>query len=128
MILSDWARLLAPGGKLLFTDPMVVTGPLSHKEIAARSVIGFFLFVPPGEDERHIREAGLELALAEDVTPNVFQVANRWLRARSERADALRELEGSDSFDDYQEFLGTVELLASERRLSRFVFLALKPA
>ena len=82
MILSDWARLLVPGGKLLFTDPMVVTGPLSHKEIAARS----------------------------------------------EREDALRELEGSDSFDDYQELLEMVELLARERRLSRFVFLAQKPA
>lgn len=127
-ILADWARVLMPGGRLLFTDPMVVTGPLSHKEIATRSVIGFFLFVPPALDERHIREAGLELTLAEDVTRNVFQVARRWLRARQEREDALRELEGNDSFDDYQEFLRTVELLASERRLSRFVFVAQKPA
>jgi len=128
LTLSDWARVMAPGGKLLFTNPLVVTGPLSHKEVAARSLIGFFLFVPPGEDERHIREAGLELILAEDVTPNVSQLANRWLRARNERQDTLRELEGADSFDNFQEFLETVELLAGERRLSRFVFVARKPA
>ena len=34
-------RLLKPGGHLLFTDPITVTGPLTHQEIVMRSSIGF---------------------------------------------------------------------------------------
>ena len=33
-VIADWARLLKPGGRLLFTDPLVVTGPLTNAEIA----------------------------------------------------------------------------------------------
>lgn len=126
-LLREWARVVRPGGRVLFTDPIVITGPLSHKEIAARSVIGYFMFVPPGEDERRIREAGLNLVQAEDATPNVTEVAGRWLAARAEREQVLREMEGDDSFDETQKFLAMVELLARERRLSRFVFVAERP-
>ena len=126
-VLADWARVVKPGGRVLFTDPIVITGALSHKEIAARSLIGYFMFVPPGEDERRIREAGLEIVRAEDVTPNVCTVAGRWLAARADREEALRELEGADSYAETQEFLTMVELLARERRLSRFVFVTRRP-
>ena len=39
----------------------------------------------------------------------------------------LRELESEDDYHDTQEFLSTVELLARERRLSRYVFVAARP-
>jgi SAM-dependent methyltransferase len=126
-LLQEWARVVKPGGRVLFTDPIVITGALSHKEIAARSLIGYFMFVPPGEDERRIREAGLELVRAEDATPNVCEVAGRWLAARREREQVLRQMEGAGSYDETQEFLTMVELLARERRLSRFVFVAQRP-
>lgn len=46
-VFGEWARVLQPGGRLVFTDPIVVSGPLTNEEIAIRSSIGFFLFVPP---------------------------------------------------------------------------------
>ena len=53
--------LLRPGGRLLFTDALVVTGPLSKPEIDVRSGLGFYLFVPPGVNEAAIAGAGLSL-------------------------------------------------------------------
>ena len=60
-IVSEWIRLLKPSGRLLFTDPITVTGPLTNVEIATRSSAGFYLFVPHGYDRRVIADciAGL---------------------------------------------------------------------
>jgi SAM-dependent methyltransferase len=127
-VLADWARLLAPGGRALFTDPITVTGPLGSDEIAVRASIGYFVFVPLGEDERLLREAGLDVVAVEDATENMAAVAERWLAARARRAAPLRAIEGDDTFDGQQRFLDVAAGLARERRLSRFVFLAEKPA
>jgi len=126
-VLADWARVLKSGGRLLFTDPIVVTGPLSNDEIAVRSSIGYFLFAPPGEDERLIEAAGLELLRREDVTENMAQVARRWGAARAARAEDLRRIEGATTFEGQQEFFTVAERVARERRLSRFVYVAAKP-
>jgi SAM-dependent methyltransferase len=126
-VLADWARVLAPGGRMLFTDPITVTGALSSAEIAVRASIGYFLFVPAGEDERLLREAGLRPLAVEDATENMAAVAERWLAARERRAGALRELEGEPTFAGQQRFLDVTARLARERRLSRVVYLAEKP-
>src|SRR5262249_3515291 len=39
-VFDEWFRVLKPGGRMLFTDAMVITGLVSHEEIATRSSIG----------------------------------------------------------------------------------------
>jgi SAM-dependent methyltransferase len=127
-VFADWARLLAPGGRLLFTDPVTVTGLVGAEELAVRSSIGYFDFAPPGEDERLLAAAGLTVVAVEDGTETMAGVARRRCVARAERAAALRQLEGDEDFERRQRFLDIVAILASERRISRFAFLAEKPA
>jgi ubiquinone/menaquinone biosynthesis C-methylase UbiE len=125
-VLAEWTRILRPGGRLLFTDPITVTGALSADEIAIRSSIGFFLFVPPGFDEQVIAQSGLRLLRREDVTTNMAEIAKRRHDARAKREDALRKIEGKQTFAGQQEFLAVAARLAQEKRLSRFGYLAEK--
>lgn len=125
-ILADWARLLKSGGRLLFTDPITVTGPLTNAEIAVRSSIGFFLFVPRGYDERVIEQSGLRLLVNEDVTANMAEVAERRRAARASRAADLREIEGDQTYEGQQEFFAVASRIAKEGRLSRFLYVAEK--
>ena len=126
-VLRDWSRVLRPGGRVLFTDALVLTGIMSHDEIATRSSIGFYLFVPPGENERLLREAGFEIVSVEDVTANAATVAGRWHDARERQRDVLVIREGQANFDGLQKFLSCVHTVSEQRRLSRFAYLAQKP-
>lgn len=125
-IIADWARVLKTGGRLLFSDPITVTGPLSKDEIAKRSTAGFFLFVPADYDRQVLADSGLRLLVCEDVTGNTARIAQNRRQARASREKALREIEGDSGFEQQQEFLEVAARLAGERRLSRFLYVAEK--
>ena len=125
-VIAEWARLLNVGGRLLFTDPITLTGPLTNAEVAVRSSAGFYLFVPHGYDERVISQCGLQLLVCEDVTANMAKVAEARRAARASRIAALREVEGDQTYDGQQEFLAVAGRVAREGRLSRFVYVSKK--
>jgi SAM-dependent methyltransferase len=126
--LAEWARLLRGGGRLVFTDPGVLTGEVAKTELDIRATSGFFLFVPPGLDEAAITTAGLTLLRQEDRTATMAETAARWHAARARRAAAVEDMEGAAQFEQRQRFFATTAELARSRRLSRFLYVAEKPA
>ncbi len=125
-VLRDWHRVLRPGGRALFTDAMVITGPVSHAEIATRSSIGFYIFVPPGANEAMLRDAGFTVKSVDDVTNNAAEIASRWHDARARHREPLVAREGEANFGGLQRFLKCVHQLSVEKRLSRYAYLAEK--
>jgi ubiquinone/menaquinone biosynthesis C-methylase UbiE len=125
-VLALWARLLKPGGRLLFTDPVTVTGPLTNEELATRSSVGFLLFVPEGYDKEVIAQCGLRLLVSQNLTMNMAEVAEKRRAAREKRSAAVRQVEGDLAFAAQQNLLAMVAHLAHEARLSRFVYVSEK--
>jgi SAM-dependent methyltransferase len=126
--LLEWARLLVRGGRLLFTDSGVLTGAVAKSELDIRGGIGFFLLVPPGLNERVIEATRLILLQRQDRTAATAEIAARLHAGRARRAAALAREEGADWFEQRQRLLATMAELAESRRLSRFLYLAEKPA
>jgi SAM-dependent methyltransferase len=127
-VFQEWQRVLLPGRRAVFTDPVVITRPVTNDDLAQRSSIGLFVFTPPGVNEHYIEIAGLKLLRREDVTLNAAVVAGRWHRSRERHREALLAIEGEVRFDGLQKFFAAVHRLTSERRLSRVAYLVEKPA
>jgi SAM-dependent methyltransferase len=127
-LLSECSRVLAPGGRFLYTDTHVVTGIITFEEIAQRVKIEMhFDFSPPGENERLLQTGGFELEDRRDVTENMALISKRMHEARRRYHDELMIAEEEDEFENTQRFLLGLHRLASEGRLSRLVYVARKP-
>ena len=87
---------------MLFTDALVITGALSNEEIAIPGSIGFTFFVSPGEHERMIADAGMQLMTTKDLTSSVERIAGRWHQARDQRRDKLLQIESEAHFLGFQ--------------------------
>jgi SAM-dependent methyltransferase len=118
------ARLLAAGGRFLFTDAGVLTGAVSNEDVRRRSVHGYTQFVPVGWNERLLESAGLRLAETEDRTASVLRNAGGRLQAmRAHRAE-LEQLQGMAAFEEQQSYLETIVELSRRRAISRIMYLA----
>lgn len=126
-VLQEWRRVLRRGRRAIFTDPVLITGPVTNDELALRSSIGLFLFVPPGINEQLIEASGFRLLKQEDVSANAALVSGRWHESRQRHREALIKIEGEERFAGVQQFFAAVHRLTSERRLSRIVYLVGKP-
>jgi ubiquinone/menaquinone biosynthesis C-methylase UbiE len=125
-LLREGRRILKPGARLLFSDALVLNGPLTNEEIAARSSIGYYVFVPRGENERLIREAGLTFVQVRETTEQAANISQRWRDARERRKNVLLKMEAKANFEGLQRFLACVHTLTAENRLARLVYVAAK--
>lgn len=121
-VLEDWKRVLKPGGKIIYTDAMVVSGTVSSDEFATRSSIGKYYFPCLGENERIIEASGLALIEALDTSEEASQIAKRWHDSRAKYKAELQEPEGN--FEGLQKFLYSVYDLLATRKLSRIMYVA----
>ena len=124
LTLREWHRVTAPGARILYTDPTVVTGLVTDAELAARSSVGVYVFSAQSVNEELLAEAGFELVRREDLTENMAAMAGRWHDARERFREDLLADEGAATFADIQGFLSACHVLARDRRLSRFAFVA----
>lgn len=123
-VLCEMFRVLKRGGRMLFSDALVVGGMLSHEEIATRSSIGYYVYSPPGENERLMERAGFRQIRVTDTTDSAAHIAKQWRQAREKRKKELVAVEGNGNFEGVQRFLSCVHSLTAERRLLRYLYLA----
>jgi SAM-dependent methyltransferase len=126
-VLGEIYRVLKTGvGRMLFSDALIIGGVISHDEIAARSSIGYYLFSPPGENERLLLESGFSDLKIVDTTEQPALIAAKWRQARENHKERLIAAEGEPTWLGLQRFLSCVQVLTEERRLLRLLYQARK--
>lgn len=125
-LLRELCRVLRPGGRLVFSDALVIAGLITNEELAARSSIGRYVFAASGVNEMLVEQAGLHLDATTDTTSGAAAIAQRWRDARQAHAAQLLDIEGKDNYEGLQQFLNCTFTLLSQGRLRRFLYQASK--
>jgi SAM-dependent methyltransferase len=120
----DVATILRPGGRFLFTDAGVVTGPVSNEDVRNRSPRGYTQFVPPGWNEGLLESAGFRLLETEDRTQSVLRYATRRLAAIQKYRAELERVSDAFDFELERAYLNTTAGLSRNQTLSRMMYLA----
>lgn len=126
-LMRELFRVLQAGRRLAFSDALVIGGLISHEEIAARSSVGYYLFSPPGENERLLQEAGFHVISATDTSQSAASISQRWHDAREKRREPIIAIEGKENFEGLQKFFSCVHKVSGEGRLRRYLYVAEKP-
>jgi SAM-dependent methyltransferase len=123
-VLEDWKQVLKPGGKLLFTDAGIVTGPVSNQELYLRSFNGYTQFVPEGFNEAALEKSGFELRGKENQSHGPVANASGRIQVRAKYKDELVEVEGLTRFEQEQTYLETMVALYQRGALARYAYRA----
>jgi hypothetical protein len=78
-----------PGARFLFIDALIIGGVVTHQEMATRSSIGYYLFRPPGENDRLLQLAGFRVLEVTDTTENAARISGRWRDARQKHLTGI---------------------------------------
>ncbi len=122
--LREVARVLARGGRFLFTDAGVLTGAVSDRERERRAIHGRTVLASPGTNERALAGAGLRLLESADRTAGLSAQARGRLAARAGLRAEVENAEGPARFAEQTRYLETVVELAERGALSRWMYLA----
>lgn len=122
-VFREVERVLIPGGRFLFTDAGVITGPVSDEDVRFRAANGYTQFVPPGFNERMLEEAGFQLIESIDRTASLLKMASGRLAARLAHRIELEKLEGGTTFERQLKYLETVIGLSERGAVSRMMYL-----
>lgn len=117
------AKLLAPGGRFLFTDAGVITGSVSNEDIRKRSVHGYTQFVVAGWNETLLASSGLKLLETEDRTASVLKSATGRMSAMQAHRAELVELSGTAAVASQQDYLRTLIDLSTRKAISRVMYM-----
>jgi hypothetical protein len=125
-ILRDWQRVTAPGHGS--SSPTRRWSPVSSQtpssQIEADRDLRLLRRVA---NEKFLARAGFDVSRSEDLTENMAAMAGRWHDARAKFREDLLADEGEATFEGIQRFLAASHILARERRLSRYAYLARHP-
>lgn len=123
---SELWRVMAPGGRFLFTDACIVNGSLSDEDIQIRSHYGTSHFVPDGFNESALASAGFELEKKEQHSDGLIAICSGRSKAREKyKPELVREF-GETAFEHEQAYLKKLVELYSGKKLLRYAYLATK--